>query len=71
MGSLGAAGLPGRYDLRHTGQTLATSTGPTIKDLIRRLGHGLTSSLIPVPARRRWPRPEIAAALSDDLRPRR
>lgn len=27
------------HDLRHTGQTLAASTGATIKDLMRRLGH--------------------------------
>jgi integrase len=35
------AGMPGFrfHDLRHTGQTLAASTGATIKDLMRRLGH--------------------------------
>jgi len=35
------AGLPGFrfHDLRHTGQTLAASTGATTKDLMRRLGH--------------------------------
>ncbi len=27
------------HDLRHTGQTMAASTGATIKDLMRRLGH--------------------------------
>ena len=27
------------HDLRHTGQTLAASTGATTKDLMRRLGH--------------------------------
>ncbi len=27
------------HDLRHTGQTLAASTGATVKDLMRRLGH--------------------------------
>ena len=27
------------HDLRHTGQTLAASTGATIKDLMKRLGH--------------------------------
>jgi integrase len=35
------AGMPGFrfHDLRHTGQTLAASTGATVKDLMRRLGH--------------------------------
>jgi integrase len=35
------AGMPGFrfHDLRHTGQTLAASTGATTKDLMRRLGH--------------------------------
>jgi integrase len=35
------AGIPGFrfHDLRHTGQTLAASTGATVKDLMRRLGH--------------------------------
>lgn len=34
-------GMPGFrfHDLRHTGQTLAASTGATTKDLMRRLGH--------------------------------
>lgn len=34
-------GMPGFrfHDLRHTGQTLAASTGATVKDLMRRLGH--------------------------------
>ena len=27
------------HDLRHTGQTLAASTGATLKDLMKRLGH--------------------------------
>lgn len=36
-----AVGMPGFrfHDLRHTGQTLAASTGATVKDLMRRLGH--------------------------------
>jgi integrase len=35
------AGMPDFrfHDLRHTGQTLAASTGATVKDLMRRLGH--------------------------------
>ena len=35
------ASMPGFrfHDLRHTGQTLAASTGATTKDLMRRLGH--------------------------------
>jgi integrase len=34
-------GMPGFrfHDLRHTGQTLAASTGAATKDLMRRLGH--------------------------------
>ena len=34
-------GMPGFrfHDLRHTGQTLAASTGATLKDLMKRLGH--------------------------------
>lgn len=34
-------GMPGFrfHDLRHTGQTLAATTGATLKDLMRRLGH--------------------------------
>jgi len=31
------------HDLRHTGQTLAASTGATLKDLMRRLGHASTA----------------------------
>ena len=36
-----SVGMPGFrfHDLRHTGQTLAASTGATLKDLTRRLGH--------------------------------
>lgn len=52
------------HDLRHTGQTLAASTGATIKDLMRRLGHASPAAsyryLHPVEGRDA----EIAAALS-------
>jgi integrase len=53
------------HDLRHTGQTLAASTGATVKDLMRRLGHAS-----PVAANRYLHAvdgrdAEIAAALSD------
>jgi integrase len=61
------AGMPGFrfHDLRHTGQTLAASTGATIKDLMRRLGHASPAAsyryLHAVDGRDA----EIAAALSD------
>lgn len=60
-------GMPGFrfHDLRHTGQTLAASTGATTKDLMRRLGHAS-----PVAANRYLHTvdgrdAEIAAALSE------
>ena len=61
------AGMPGFrfHDLRHTGQTLAASTGATIRDLMRRLGHASPAAsyryLHAVDGRDA----EIAAALSD------
>jgi integrase len=61
------AGMPGFrfHDLRHTGQTLAASTGATIKDLMRRLGHASPAAsyryLHAVDGRDA----EIASALSD------
>jgi len=32
------------HDMRHTGQTLAASTGATLKDLMKRLGHSSTAA---------------------------
>lgn len=61
------AGMPDFrfHDLRHTGQTLAASTGATVKDLMRRLGHASPVAsyryLHAVDGRDK----EIAAALSD------
>jgi integrase len=61
------AGMPGFrfHDLRHTGQTLAASTGATTKDLMRRLGHASPAAanryLHAVDGRDA----EIASALSD------
>lgn len=61
------AGLSGLrfHDLRHTGQTLAASTGATTKDLMRRLGHASPAAanryLHAVEGRDA----EIASALSD------
>jgi integrase len=61
------AGMPGFrfHDLRHTGQTLAASTGATTKDLMRRLGHASPAAanryLHAVDGRDA----QIAAALSD------
>ena len=53
------------HDLRHTGQTLAASTGATVKDLMRRLGHASPAAanryLHTVEGRDA----EIASALSD------
>jgi integrase len=53
------------HDLRHTGQTLAASTGATTKDLMRRLGHASPAAanryLHAVEGRDA----EIASALSD------
>ena len=53
------------HDLRHTGQTLAASTGATIKDLMKRLGHASSAAanryLHAVEGRDA----EIAAALSE------
>ena len=61
------ANMPGFrfHDLRHTGQTLAASTGATTKDLMRRLGHASPAAsyryLHAVDGRDS----EIASALSD------
>jgi integrase len=53
------------HDMRHTGQTLAASTGATLADLMRRLGHSSPAAanryLHAVQGRDR----EIATALSD------
>jgi len=53
------------HDLRHTGQTLAASTGATLNDLMRRLGHASAAAanryLHAVDGRDA----EIAAALSE------
>jgi integrase len=53
------------HDLRHTGQTLAASTGATLADLMRRLGHASPAAanryLHAVAGRDR----EVAAALSE------
>ena len=61
------AGMPGFrfHDLRHTGQSLVASTGATVKDLMRRLGHAS-----PMAANRylhtvEGRDAEIASALSD------
>lgn len=60
-------GMPGFtfHDLRHTGQTLAASTGATLADLMKRLGHSSPAAanryLHAVQGRDR----EIATALSD------
>jgi integrase len=62
-----AAGMDGFrfHDLRHTGQTLAASTGATLKDLMKRLGHASAAAanryLHAVEGRDA----EIAAALSE------
>jgi integrase len=62
--SVGMAGFT-FHDLRHTGQTLAASTGATIKDLMKRLGHASSAAanryLHAVEGRDA----EIAAALSE------
>src|SRR6202167_3646950 len=61
------ADMPGFrfHDLRHTGQTLAASTGATTKDLMKRLGHASPAAanryLHAVDGRDA----EIASALSD------
>jgi len=61
------AAMPGFrfHDMRHTGQTLAASTGATTKDLMRRLGHASPAAanryLHTVDGRDA----EIASALSD------
>lgn len=53
------------HDLRHTGQTLAASTGATIKDLMRRLGHASPAAAYRyLHAVDGWDA-EIALALSD------
>jgi integrase len=53
------------HDLRHTGQTLAAQTGPTLPDLMKRLGHSTMAAarryLHAVDGRDR----EIAKALSE------
>jgi integrase len=62
-----SAGMEGFrfHDLRHTGQTLAASTGATLKDLMKRLGHASAAAanryLHAVDGRDA----EIAAALSE------
>ncbi len=53
------------HDMRHTGQTLAASTGATIKDLMRRLGHASTVAAYRYMHAVDGRDAEIAAALSN------
>ncbi|HEX6075993.1 MAG TPA: tyrosine-type recombinase/integrase, partial [Micromonosporaceae bacterium] len=62
-----SAGIPGFrfHDLRHTGQTLAASTGATLKDLMRRLGHSSAAAAHRYMHAVEGRDAEIARALSD------
>jgi integrase len=53
------------HDLRHTGQTLAASTGATMKDLMKRLGHASTAAAIRYLHAVEGRDAEIATALSE------
>jgi integrase len=53
------------HDLRHTGQTLAASTGATLKDLMKRLGHSSSVAAFRYMHAVEGRDAEIAAALSD------
>jgi integrase len=53
------------HDLRHTGQTLAASTGATLKDLMKRLGHASTVAAYRYMHAVDGRDAEIASALSD------
>jgi integrase len=53
------------HDLRHTGQTLATATGATVKDLMRRLGHASPAAPYRYPHAVDGRDAEVASALSD------
>jgi integrase len=61
------ANMPGFrfHDLRHTGQTLAASTGATTKDLMRRLGHASPAAANRYLHTVNGRDAEIASALSD------
>jgi integrase len=61
------AGMPDFrfHDLRHTGQTLAASTGATVKDLMRRLGHASPAASYPYLHAVEGRDAEIASALSE------
>jgi integrase len=52
------------HDMRHTGQTLAASTGATLKDLMKRLGHASTAAAYRYMHAVDGRDAEIAAALS-------
>jgi integrase len=60
-------GIPGFrfHDLRHTGQTLAASTGATVKDPMLRLGHASPAAAIRYLHTVQGRDAEIASALSD------
>lgn len=53
------------HDLRHTGQTLAASTGATFKDLMLRLGHASPAAASRYLHTVQGRDAEIASALSD------
>jgi len=53
------------HDLRHTGQTLAASTGATLKDLMKRLGHASAAAAQRYMHAVDGRDAEIASALSD------
>ena len=53
------------HDMRHTGQTLAASTGATLKDLMKRLGHASTAAAYRYMHALDGRDAEIASALSD------
>ena len=53
------------HDLRHTGQTLAASTGATSADLMKRLGHSSSAAALRYLHAVEGRDEEIAAALSE------
>ncbi len=60
-------GLPGTHfhDLRHTGNTLAASTGASLADLMARMGHASTEAALRYQHATRRQDAALAAALSD------
>ena len=70
VGRIGAPGLH-LHDLRHTGNTLAASTGASLRDLMARMGHDSPAAALIYQHATREADTAIALALEAKLRERK